>query len=174
MKRYLILLFISPFFLSSSCQKDDLGISRSINGLLNGNQWQAEGNFTYNLPHNIGLDIRFEVYSSQGIRREKLLLYKVPFEVGVYPILVTTKQINEAVTGAVYRTFSHDGDVIKDTYRLYTSADNAIKIAEVDAEKNIIKGEVNATFLVDPYDVEDTDVDTIRIENGIFEITLRD
>ncbi|MEM9916721.1 MAG: hypothetical protein AAF990_01420, partial [Bacteroidota bacterium] len=88
-------------------------------------------------------------------------------------ISITTNQKKEEIVGAVYRTFSNDGDVIDNRYRLYDPVNNTIKISIADPEKNILKGEITATFLVDPYDVEDTDVDTIRIENGVFEITLR-
>ena len=174
MERYLICLLLIPLLLNNSCQKDDLSISHKMRGLLNAQTWEAEGEFTFNLPHAIGIDLGFAKYSSNGELRERLIVYKVPFEIGVYSIRMTTSQINEAITGAVYRTFSHDGDVIKDTYRLHTSAHNVIKITEADAEKNIVKGEVNATFLVDPLDRDNASIDTIHIENGLLEITLRD
>lgn len=173
MKKYIVLLWLVPFLWSSSCKKDDLGISRKIMGLLNGQQWEAEGKFAFNLPHNIGIDLLFDVYNDAGERREALLVYKVPFKEGSYKISVTTNQINEEVTGAVYRTFSHDGDVIDDTYRLYDPADNTVKITEADTQQNIVKGEVNATFLVDPSDQADAAVDTIRVKNAVFEIPLR-
>ncbi|MEM9918088.1 MAG: hypothetical protein AAF990_08330 [Bacteroidota bacterium] len=174
MKQYFIYLLCIPFLFGSSCGKDDLGINRKMIGLLNGERWEAKGNFTYNLPHGIGLDIRFEIYNSAGELREKLLIFKVPFEVGNYPITIASIRDTKEEIGAVYWTLSNDGDVIDDTYELYVPAENTISITEADTIRHILKGEVNATFLVDPLDVEDTDVDTIRIENGLFEITLRD
>ena len=174
MKKYFIYLLCVSFLFGSSCGIDDLGINRKMIGQLNGERWEARGAFGFNLPFDIGVDLIFEVYNKSGELREKLIVYKVPFEVGQYDILVTTNQINEEVTGAVYRTFSDDGDVIDNTYRLYDPADNMVVVTKVDTVRNIVRGEVNATFLVDPLDVEDTDIDTIRIENGLFEITLRD
>ena len=174
MKKYFIYLLCVPFLFGSSCGKDDLGINRKMIGQLNGERWEAKGNFTYNLPYNIGLDVRFEVYNNSGELREKLLLYKVPLEVGNHILSETTVDLQDNLVGAVYRTFSDDGDVIKDSYRLYNPSENTVVITEADTTKNILKGEVNATFLVDPLDREDTDIDTIRIENGLFEITLRD
>ena len=174
MKKYFIYLLCIPFLFGSSCGKDDLGINRKMIGQLNGERWEAQGAFIFNLPHDIGIDLFFDVVNRSGELRESLLLFKVPFRSGLYNIGVTRTHINEKITGAVYRTFSDDGDVIDNTYRLHDPAENTVIITEADTTKNILKGEVNATFLVDPLDVEDTDIDTIRIENGLFEITLRD
>lgn len=172
MKKYFILLLISPLLLSSSCKKDDLNISRKLKGLLNGAAWEAEGKYGSNLPHDLGVDLIFRVYNKHGELREELLIYKVPFKTGKHPISVTSNQIKDDLTGAVYYTFSHDGDVIDNRYRLFDPANNVVEITEANADENIIKGEVNATFLLDPSDAGDTEVDTIRVESGIFEIPV--
>ncbi|MEM9680935.1 MAG: hypothetical protein AAF901_11490, partial [Bacteroidota bacterium] len=82
MKKYFLLLFFIYFLFSSSCQKDDSGINHKIIGELNGERWEAKGAFAYNLPHNIGIDLFFDVFNSSGELREALLIYKVPFRVG--------------------------------------------------------------------------------------------
>ena len=174
MKKYFIYLLCVPFLFGSSCGKDDLGINRRMIGQLNGERWEAKGNYSPNKPYNIRFNVRFEVYNNSGELREKLLLYKVPFEVGRHLLSVTTNRTKDDLIGARFWTISDDGDVIDNRYRLYDPAENTIMIIKADTIRNILKGEVNATFLVDPNDVEDTDIDTIRIENGLFEITLRD
>ncbi|MEO1628246.1 MAG: hypothetical protein AAFV25_24065, partial [Bacteroidota bacterium] len=119
------------------------------------------------------VDLIFSVYNKHRELREKLLVFKVPFHLGTYPISVTTNQLKDELIGAAYRTFSHDGDVIDNRYRLYDPADNTVEITQANPDENVIKGKVNATFFLHSSDIGDTDVDTIRIEDGVFEITIR-
>ena len=165
--KYFYILSCLIFF--SSCNNKDNASGKLI-ALFNGDPWEAKGEAVRNEPLDIGIVFRFQVHKD-GILREVLYFFKVPYIEGSYSLSPEADiRKDDGLIGSNYYTRSFDGDVLDGVYNLLPDTNNTIELTNVDEKNNIINGTFSAIFIKE----RGSGVDTVRLENGEFEVELKD
>lgn len=162
MKYYYIFFF--ALFLLISCGKENIKGGGSVTANYNGMPWSGVS-YVKNLGDN-RVGTNFVVYEKR-VEIESFGFQFIPNEIGEYNLEF---MVTDSLFRSIYNTSSHDGDVIKDLYRLDESkTSNVISITSL-AETEI-EGEFDLTFKIDTSRIK-IDVnapDIIHFTNGKFQ-----
>ena len=175
MKYLIVLIFIS--FLGCKKQEFEPDFSNGkATALMNDENW--EGKARGNVHHNgKGIDMYYDIFNSEGTLRQRLSFNKIPIEQGTYSLFNTFSQFSDSLSGAFFKTISHDGDVIEDSY-LVVEDDNisTIEILSYNTSARLLKGTFQATFFIDPNRTKanSNNPDTIRFNMGEFEVKIEE
>lgn len=145
--------------------------------LKDGKNWLGEPYAIFLKPEEEVLGVSIEVFNELGFLRQLLSFYKIPPQVGLYPLNNTIISDNDDLIGAGYYTLSSDGDVLGGIWNILETADNQLEITDVNVETGDIEGIFQVTMVLDsmirsqyidelqvplPYE------DTIRFTDGQF------
>lgn len=172
--KYLNLISIVFFVLLISACQGDSEFGGESKGIKNGENWKGQGHGVLN-GFGLGVNLKFALYKS-GIRQESISFFRVPFEPGTYYLFNGSGQLQEPITGANFFTNSFDGDVLEDVYLVVEDSESYLTVTEYDESEQRLKGEYQATFYIDPtrQKVNPENPDTIRFENGTFEVVIEE
>ena len=83
------------------------------------------------------INFNFDRFDNDRIHRQALYIYKVPIEVGVYPLVNTGSRDIDEQTGGVYDLLVGDGHVLGDTYYINLGDDTGeyIEITRIEGDQ---------------------------------------
>jgi len=156
------------FVICFSCGKDNKRYEGEATALMNGEDWKAISIVLPNTP----LDNYFEIYlktlDNFGDTKERLNVFKIPYETGKYYLHDTNGNLNDSLSGASYTTFL-EGDQLTGAWGIEGESDssNYIDITYYDESTGEVEGIFNCTLVGNT--ILDTGPDTIRFTDGWFE-----
>lgn len=112
--KYLFLFFASLVAsLISSCDKNDDPLDKfywgEVTALKNGAVWEGRPRCLIDKPYGQGIDFIFDMFNEQKFKRDDLFIYKIPFEVGTFPLSISDIRVIDSLHGAEYFTLVDDG-----------------------------------------------------------------
>lgn len=184
---YAFLVVITMSLLTWSCQKDIEYPSAPIynagdqvygwvNGFKNGDTFEASGSAISHQDYpNDFFGLEFLTYSDLGELREVIRIGELEYGLGLNPIEEDDRDYINGVPTARYTTFSSDGDVIEDSYKLESSLDNWIEVTMLDTigGELLVSGKYYLHFIVTGDKVNPLNPDRIRFTDGEFEVKFR-
>ena len=142
----------------------------------NGEKWTGQGRGATN-NQEIGFDMYYDVFDKAGQRRQRLSFRKIPIEPGNYGLLNTSSQDTDSLSGCSFATFSFDGDVVEDRYRIVESEnESTLTVYNYNDCNRLFTGEFRVKLYIDPNRVKANpeNPDTLIFETGSFEVTIEE
>ena len=178
--KYLFKLSCLALLISlSSCNQDKFEpdyTNGKATALRNGETWIGKGRGTIN-NQGIGIDMYYDVFDDFGQLRQNLFFRKIPPNSGVYPIFNTSTQAKDSIPGCIYMTFSFDGDVIEDVYKVVESeTESTVTVLSYDESTRLFTGKFKLKLYKDPNPNNPTpnNPDTIFFKTGEFEVKIEE
>ena len=149
-------------------------------GHKNGNSFTASGEARkhYDRPNEY-FGIIFETYSTEGFKREDIVLSAIAYSTFEYMVSGKTPGVGETIVagiaGGFYGTSTDDGDVGEDYYIVDESPNNKLTITELDTINNIVKGRFHVEFIHDPNDskTNPNNPDKVVFSDMEFEVSFK-
>ncbi|MCF0049666.1 hypothetical protein LXM25_06355 [Dyadobacter sp. LJ53] len=109
-----------------------------------------------------------ELYNENSYLRQSFLLYKFPLQKGRYKILpYEYNKCNEKEpVCANFYTWTSDGDVLGDNYKVLTNANNFLEIESYDSKTKELKASFEVTFVLESQGSSHVLKDTLHFKNG--------
>lgn len=140
--------------------------------LLNGNIWTPKIYAGANEPYQQGIDILMNKYNDQDFLRQTLFLYKIPKQVGKYPLVENDIRVIDSLTGAEFYTSLEDGDILGDTFILLDNiVDNYVQIDKIEGDQ--LWGTFQMALIRDGQKSDLSVPDTIIITGGEFHTRIK-
>ncbi|MDO8367690.1 MAG: hypothetical protein Q7T20_12895 [Saprospiraceae bacterium] len=136
--RLLISISIIALIFLVACSKDgpDGYYWGTATARFNNKAWEADPYAIVNAPYKQGIDFLIHKFNSQGFQREDVFVYKVPEQVGKYPISQTEVRDIDSLVGAQFFTVLDDGGVLGDSYSLLEGVvDNYVEITKIKGDQ---------------------------------------
>jgi hypothetical protein len=178
MKNTLFLFLISISILTS-CEKNNPEepfdpFKGKGSAQLNGQYWEAEV-YGYNFINN-SFSIDLQKRDQEGIVREKLGFYRIPFLVQRNTLLRSTFSPAPTFPTSDYATVLADGDVAGEWYILTPdSSAHYLEITTLDSSTNEIEGHFEATLIIHPNrgKLFPSSPDTLAFRSGQFKVKVK-
>ncbi|MCW5922282.1 MAG: hypothetical protein KIS77_08065 [Saprospiraceae bacterium] len=132
---------------------------------FNTGAWEANPYAIVNAPYKQGIDVLIHKFNKKGFQRERIFIYKIPEQVGKYPLSKTDARDIDSLVGAKFFTVLDDGDVLGDAYSLLEGVvDNYIEITQIKGDQ--IWAEFQVAFVKGSSNNSPNYPDTIVFTNG--------
>jgi hypothetical protein len=175
MKNALKILIVALLVISS-CKKDksDPNYFGNASMALNGKNWVSSKVRCVVLKNNTCnpnfLSLSFEVFSSDGFRRESFGFGHIFKELKTYylaPTDFSNLSCKDSLPSCTYYTIGADGDVVLDVYNTLPNSGSFIRIDKFNNDTKELEGIFSVDLLVHTkYNTNSPD--TLRVRNGKF------
>lgn len=174
--KYLTYLLLLVFFLS--CNKDFKPNFENgkVEALKDGIEWEGQARGGEN-NQGYGIDMYYDIFSSEGILRQRLSFSRIPKTKGTYALYNTFDQNIGTKSASNYSTVVSDGDVTGDLYLILEDENKSfITVDSYDENSRWFRGTFQATYYIDPSRIkyDPNALDTIRFKMGNFEVKLEE
>lgn len=148
-----------------------------FSALKQGTTWEALPYAFFPSSNDTALTIVAEILNEEGFLRQSLSFTKVPPKEGDYPLYKSSSAVNDGLVSTHYFTFLTDGDVIEADWEILDTADNFLRITNLDLATGEVSGQfdmvmvldsLTRSFYLDELEVDLPYEDTIRFTNGEF------
>ena len=165
--RQLIFTTLIGFTLLLACSKDQSEdyYWGTTTAEFDQNTWEAKPYSMVNAPYKQGIDFLIHKFNKQGFQTENLFIYKVPEQIGRYPITKTEVRDIDSLVGAQFFTLLDGGDVLGDSYSLLDGVvENFIEITKIKDDQ--IWADFQVAFVRNGTNNSPSYPDTIVFTNG--------
>jgi len=163
-------------FLLTSCKKEEdttpeldeiyTGVTTA---LQDNNDWMADNYAFIDLIEENGINLIVTVLINNILIVEKLVIRRIPFEVGTYPVVKRSTDVDKILISSSFFITSGD-EPIADYSILESDSSSFVTLKSYDEATGELDGTFDLTFKID------TPVagypDTIRFRDGVFDATI--
>ena len=184
MKTINILIILLTCMLSDSCLENPMPrISYGfINAEVNGKQWNKtynnayqatyaqEGTYASAIPCKTYTTLASDLYNEDTYLRQTFIFIKLFLKKGRYKIIPFLNGYcdDKDPVYANFYTWTSDGDVFGDSYKVLASEENYVEIESYNSKTKEIWGNFQITFVLEESGPSHVLADTLRFKNGRF------
>lgn len=165
---------------SSACNEDKYSPDFSngkATAISDGKNWEGEVRGLSNAHDSSFYDVSFTLKNALGESKEEFIISYLPRSTGRFKLNYSKDANGDTIPNAVLVLLSADGDAVYGVYSPLKDHDNCfINVTEFNSDTSWVKGTFKAIFIEDlRYGKMFPDnPDTIKFENGVFDVRLEE
>ncbi|MFN0035714.1 MAG: hypothetical protein ACKVUS_11655 [Saprospiraceae bacterium] len=137
-----------------------------------GSVWQATAFAVHHSTDTNYIGLYFNTYTTDGSRREQILLNEIPLQLGKYPLKGHISEIYDGSVGSTYGCAEDDGDVLGAAYHP-DDGEGIFELTKLDMVNKVVAG--TFTRIVFKNRISNSPYpQTVIFENGKFEMSITD
>jgi hypothetical protein len=187
MLKYYVSFLFALVILLGSCEKEEVTVSTPIYfpgdqqygwsmAKKNGLDFESSGLATRHLSMpNDFFAVHLHTFTDWEAWREHIAFGELRYVTGRYTVEQEDADQRNGIPDGSYSTFSDDGDVLEDRYKLEDGRDNWVEITAIDTINGemTVSGIYNLHFLIEGNKKNPINPDRVNFTEGVFEVKFR-